>query len=480
MGLLGLAYQQRARETGDPVYYGKAAGALPRALGLRPHDLVATAALGSLALSRHRFREALALGRRAVSISPSTARGYGVIGDAVELGRYDEAFRTSTGWSHEADVSSYARVSYARELMGDVRGAADAMRLAVSAASDSRRRWRGRRRSSASSSRRTAASRGDYRIALAVRPGYVYALARTCAGRGGAGPGSPRSARTAPHRTIPLPQYVDRSAISTARTETRQQPARVRADRRDRATARGERRQHRSRRRAVRRRSRPSSCSSRCARAGLTVPTGIDGEDVLAWAFARNGRARRRCTTPACASARHARCRCKFFHRGMIERCLGTTRSARVVQQGARAQPPLLRPLGTGRAEARMKRVLLIAIAALAFAPAAAAHPLGNFTINHFSRVQVSGHRIYVRYVVDMAEIPTLQKVPLSTKGLALSVAASVPLRCVRTALAHPLAPQACTRRASSDPRRPRDHQLRTDRLPRRQLPRADRSKEDR
>ena len=87
-----------------------------------------------------------------------------------------------------------------------------------------------------------------------------------------------------------------------------------------------------------------------------------------------------------------------------------------------------------------MKRVLLIAIAALAFAPAAAAHPLGNFTINHFSRVQVSGHQIYVRYVVDMAEIPTLQKVPLSTKGLALSVGGvSVPLRVVRTALAHPL-----------------------------------------
>ena len=87
-----------------------------------------------------------------------------------------------------------------------------------------------------------------------------------------------------------------------------------------------------------------------------------------------------------------------------------------------------------------MKRVLLTAIAALALAPAAAAHPLGNFTINHFSRVQVSGHQIYVRYVVDMAEIPTLQKVPLSTKGLALSVGgASVPLRVVRTALAHPL-----------------------------------------
>jgi nickel/cobalt exporter len=40
---------------------------------------------------------------------------------------------------------------------------------------------------------------------------------------------------------------------------------------------------------------------------------------------------------------------------------------------------------------------------------AAKAHPLGNFTINTFSRVQVSGDRVYVRYVLDLAEIPTFQ-----------------------------------------------------------------------
>jgi nickel/cobalt transporter (NicO) family protein len=39
----------------------------------------------------------------------------------------------------------------------------------------------------------------------------------------------------------------------------------------------------------------------------------------------------------------------------------------------------------------------------------AKAHPLGNFTVNSFSRVEVSGDRLYVRYVLDMAEIPTFQ-----------------------------------------------------------------------
>src|SRR6476620_3858386 len=53
---LGLAYQQRARETGDPTYYTKSDEVLSRALRLAPRDLIATSGLGSLALSRHRFR----------------------------------------------------------------------------------------------------------------------------------------------------------------------------------------------------------------------------------------------------------------------------------------------------------------------------------------------------------------------------------------------------------------------------------------
>lgn len=59
-----------------------------------------------------------------------------------------------------------------------------------------------------------------------------------------------------------------------------------------------------------------------------------------------------------------------------------------------------------------MKRVLLLAAAAAAFAlPAAAsAHPLGNFTTNRYGEVDVSGGRVYVLYVLDLAEIPTFQE----------------------------------------------------------------------
>ena len=53
--------------------------------------------------------------------------------------------------------------------------------------------------------------------------------------------------------------------------------------------------------------------------------------------------------------------------------------------------------------------VVLAAVAALLVPVAAQAHPLGNFTINRFARVEVAGDRLYVRYVLDMAEIPTFQ-----------------------------------------------------------------------
>jgi ABC-type nickel/cobalt efflux system permease component RcnA len=57
----------------------------------------------------------------------------------------------------------------------------------------------------------------------------------------------------------------------------------------------------------------------------------------------------------------------------------------------------------------RRLATLCASVAFFALPAVAAAHPLGNFTINHSSSVVVSGDRVYVHYVLDMAEIPTLQ-----------------------------------------------------------------------
>ena len=59
-----------------------------------------------------------------------------------------------------------------------------------------------------------------------------------------------------------------------------------------------------------------------------------------------------------------------------------------------------------------MKRraLFVVSLAVLALAPAADAHPLGNFSVNHLTTVRISDDRIDVRYVLDQAEIPTVQE----------------------------------------------------------------------
>jgi ABC-type nickel/cobalt efflux system permease component RcnA len=53
-------------------------------------------------------------------------------------------------------------------------------------------------------------------------------------------------------------------------------------------------------------------------------------------------------------------------------------------------------------------------LAALAGAPGASAHPLGNFSVNHIARVSVSSEQVGVRYILDQAVIP-----PFQERGLA-------------------------------------------------------------
>jgi ABC-type nickel/cobalt efflux system permease component RcnA len=56
------------------------------------------------------------------------------------------------------------------------------------------------------------------------------------------------------------------------------------------------------------------------------------------------------------------------------------------------------------------RAALLALLAALAAAAPAAAHPLGNFSLNHLSRVSVSADRVDVTWILDQAEIPTFQE----------------------------------------------------------------------
>src|SRR5262249_50665787 len=73
------------------------------------------------------------------------------------------------------------------------------------------------------------------------------------------------------------------------------------------------------------------------------------------------------------------------------------------------------RPVGpAGTRPVNRTRFLLsfaLSVSALALvAPATSAHPLGNFTINHYSGLRVSPTDVLVDHVTDFAEIPTFSE----------------------------------------------------------------------
>jgi ABC-type nickel/cobalt efflux system permease component RcnA len=53
----------------------------------------------------------------------------------------------------------------------------------------------------------------------------------------------------------------------------------------------------------------------------------------------------------------------------------------------------------------------LLALLLLLTAAKAAAHPLGNFSINQYSAIRIGNSEVELRYIVDMAEIPTFQEI---------------------------------------------------------------------
>jgi tetratricopeptide (TPR) repeat protein len=178
---LGRAYLTRFGEIEDPGFYPKAQASFERALALSPDDPSAVAGMAQLQLSRHQFRQGLALAERARHLNPETVQINALITDAeVELGRYRAAAHTAERYvSHRPELASYARISYLRELHGDLNGAVQAMQLAASAAGD---------RSADSAFATTLlgklySDRGDYATAeatfrrvLLLKPGYPDAM----------------------------------------------------------------------------------------------------------------------------------------------------------------------------------------------------------------------------------------------------------------------------------------------------------------
>jgi len=138
LAALGQAYVGQAAVNGDPSLYPRAEESLDRSLEVQPDaNLPASIAQGSLAAARHDFDLSLEWAEKASAIAPDDANVQAVMGDALlELGRYDEAFAAFQRMIDlRPDLAAYSRISYARELQGDVDGAVTAMAAAESSAS---------------------------------------------------------------------------------------------------------------------------------------------------------------------------------------------------------------------------------------------------------------------------------------------------------------------------------------------------------
>jgi tetratricopeptide (TPR) repeat protein len=330
--LLGLSYQQRARETGDPAFYKLSGQALQRASRAAGQLPLIAQGQASLANTRHRFDVGLRLARLAVRLDPDNGSALGALGDALlNLGRYGEAFKAYDRMTLLAPgIASYTRVANARELLGRPAGAAEADELALETDSTVPEHvaWTMVQLGNVhfNTGQLDQAAKA-YRQALARLPRYVHAEAGLA--RVEASEGRYRSAIARLRHVVealPVPAYVimlgDVLHASGHENEARREYALVGAIERL-FEANGVRTELQT---AVFDLDHDRKLADALARArtAYTSAPGIYAEDALAWGLFRAGHCEQARAHSAHALRLGTRDALLVFHRAMIERCLGT------------------------------------------------------------------------------------------------------------------------------------------------------------
>ena len=133
---LASAYVRRAYETSDPSFYPMAANAIERSARLLKNSPRVRTVRADLALALHDFARARTEANAVLALQPGSFEARVALADAtVELGDYRAAEDIiSSLVEQQPGVASFSRLSYIRQLNGDLLGAETAMRSAVSAA----------------------------------------------------------------------------------------------------------------------------------------------------------------------------------------------------------------------------------------------------------------------------------------------------------------------------------------------------------
>ena len=337
LALLGLGYQQLARETADASWLSRAESALERAGAEDRSDAVVASGLAQLAVTQHRFRAAVPLSRRALRLDPESAVARGALGDALlALGRHDEAFRVYDRLAAMGpSVGAYARVATARQLLGRPAAALDAMALAIEAGSAiaEQEAWALTRYGTllVAASRLDEAD-GAFRRALRLAPGYVHAqagLARVAAARGRFDAAARRLHGVV--ERLPLPEYAVLLGDSLERAQRPRSAARAYGlvSTLERVlAANGVRTELSTALFDLDHNVRPHAALARARSAYRSAP-GLSAADAVAWGLYRTGSCRAARSWSRRALALGTRDGLFLYHRGMIERCLAGDSAAR-------------------------------------------------------------------------------------------------------------------------------------------------------
>ncbi len=123
---LGDALMQKARETGDPAYYGHAKGVYEKAATFNAQNDDALTGLAWAYGGMHQFDQSREWASKAIALNERNHLAYGLLGDAnVEQGDYDAAFtHYQKMLDLRPDISSYSRGAHLLHITGQTNRAA--------------------------------------------------------------------------------------------------------------------------------------------------------------------------------------------------------------------------------------------------------------------------------------------------------------------------------------------------------------------
>jgi tetratricopeptide (TPR) repeat protein len=137
--LLAGSYIQKMRETTDFSYLDRASQVVGNVISADSQNYEALRLRSEIELERHHFKQVAEYSRQLMNISANDPWNWGTLGDAlIEMGDYEggaEAYQKMVVL--RPDLSSYNRAAWFRFLSGDIPGAIDIMKKAISAGSPS-------------------------------------------------------------------------------------------------------------------------------------------------------------------------------------------------------------------------------------------------------------------------------------------------------------------------------------------------------